>query len=234
MGCKRGEIGVRKRVLVMEDDQRILEIFAFALGREGYQIIRASDGVFGLRLAEEWEPHLAVIDLAHTEPNSIETCQELRLAGCEIPVILLVSTEKREEDVALLNAEYLQKPFQMQELLMRIRANTWELDFAGMGSVARWVFDRIVIDREQVLVTKDDLPVELTQREYDLLCYLAQEPGRVVTREELLEKVWGYSYMGDSRNVDVCIRRLREKLEDNPSHPSVIVTRRGCGYAFAR
>ncbi len=129
--------------------------------------------------------------------------------------------------------EYLLKPFQMQELLMKIRMNTWKLDFDNSESMAPWFFGRIVIDREQDLVTKDNALVALTQKEYDLLCYLAQEPGKVITREELLEKVWGYSYMGDSRNVDVCIRRLREKLEDDPSNPSVIVTRRGHGYIFA-
>lgn len=226
---------MRKKLLVMEDNQRVLEILAFALGREGYQIIRASDGLTGLRLAEDRRPDLILIDLTRTEPDSFGIFLELRETGIETPVILFLSSEEQAKGLSEpdLNAAYIQKPFQMRELLMLIKVNTWEIDVSGETEVAtRLFFGRIVIDPAQVLVTKDDLPIELTQREYDLLCYLAREPGKVFSREELLEKVWEYSYMGDTRNVDVCIRRLREKLEDNPSCPTVIVTRRGHGYVF--
>ena len=226
---------MRKKLLVIVDNQRVLEILAFALGREGYQIIRASDGLTGLRLAEERRPNLILIDLTQTEPDSFGTCRELREAGIEVPVILFLSSEEQVERLSEpdLNAAHIQKPFQIRELLMQIKVNIWEIDAAGeMEVAARLFFGRIVIDPAQILVTKDDLPVELTQREYDLLYYLAKEPGKVFSREELLKEVWEYSYMGDTRNVDVCIRRLREKLEDDPSSPSIIATRRGHGYVF--
>lgn len=227
---------MRKKLLVVEDNQRVLEILAFALGREGYQIIRAGDGLTGLRLAEERKPNLILMDLTRTEPDSFETCRELHGAGIETPVILCLSSEKQAEGRPELdlNTTYIQKPFQMRELLMQIKVNTWEIDAAGETEVAeRLFFGRIVIDPAQILVTKDGLPVELTRREYDLLYYLAKEPGKVFSRAELLERVWEYSYLGNARNVDVCIRRLREKLEDDPAHPTLIVTRRGLGYVFA-
>lgn len=226
---------VRKKLLVIEDNQRVLEILAFALGREGYQVIRASNGLTGLRLVEERRPDLVLIDLTRTEPDSFKTCLGVREAGIETPVILFLSSEEQAWRLSELglNAAHIQKPFKMRELLMQIKVNTWEMDASGESEVASPLFfGRIVIDPAQALVTKDDLPVELTQLEYNLLYYLAMEPGRVFSREELLKKVWECSYMGDTRNVPVYISRLREKIEDDPIHPKTIITRRGRGYTF--
>ena len=226
---------MRKKLLVMEDDKRVLEILALALGREGYQIIRTSGGLNGLRLAEKCGPDLIVIDLARTEPDSFTVCRGLRESGCEAPVLLFLTSEEQAagQTTQGLDFDYLSKPFQMRELLMRIKVNTWEKDAAGeMETVERLVFGRLEITPEQVLVTKDGLPIELTKREFDLLNYLAQESGKVFPREELLKQVWEYSYTGDTRSVDVTVRRLREKLEDDPAHPAIILTRRGRGYAF--
>lgn len=230
---------MRKKLLIIEDNRQVLEILAFALGREGYQIIRAGNGSAGLRMAEERSPDLVLIDLTQAEPDSFTVCRELREAGIEVPVILFLSSEEQVDDLSSIDLndsyiQYIQKPFQMQELLMQVKVNTWELESVAFeaDTAARLFFGRLIIDPAQVLVTKDDTPIELTQTEYDLLYYLAQEPGKVISRKELLEKVWGYFYMGETRNVDVCIRRLREKLEDDPSHPTIIVTRRGHGYVF--
>lgn len=227
---------MRKKLLVIEDNKRVLEILAFALGREGYQIIRADSGSYGLHLAKEYLPDLIIIDLERKEPGNFEICRELREAGIHKPILLFLSSEKEADMLSALdlNIGYIQTPFHMKELLMLINVNIWDVGSEmNSGNPAQFLaFGRIEVDTEQVLVLKDGLPIELTQREYDLLCRLASEPGKVFSREELLELVWGYTYMGDSRPVDTTISRLREKIEDVPSRPKIIVARRGRGYVF--
>lgn len=224
---------MRKKLLVIEDNKRVLEILAFALGREGYQIIRADSGSYGLHLAKEYLPDLIIIDLERKEPGNFEICRELREAGIHKPILLFLSSEKEADILSALdlNIGYIQTPFHMKELLMLINVNIWDVGSEmNSGNPAQFLaFGRIEVDTEQVLVLKDGLPIELTQREYDLLCRLASEPGKVFSREELLELVWGYTYMGDSRPVDTTISRLREKIEDVPSRPKTIVARRGRG-----
>ena len=227
---------MRKKLLVIEDNKRVLEILAFALGREGYQIIRADNGPYGLRLAKEYQPGLVILDLEQKEPDKFDVCWELREAGIHKPILLFLSSEKEADMLSALNLSigYIQTPFHMKELLMLINANIWGVGGeVNSGNPARFLaFGRIEIDTEQSLVLKDGLPIELTQKEYDLICCLASEPGRVFSREELFELVWNYSYIGETRLVDITVRRLREKIEDVPSCPKTIVTRRGRGYAF--
>ena len=227
---------MRKKLLVIEDNKRVLEILAFALGREGYQIIRADNGPYGLRLAKEYQPDLVILDLEQKEPDKFDICWELRETGILKPILLFLSSEKEADMLSALNLSigYIQTPFHMKELLMLINANIWGVGGeVNSGNPARFLaFGRIEIDTEQSLVLKDGLPIELTQKEYDLICCLASEPGRVFSREELFELVWNYSYIGETRLVDITVRRLREKIEDVPSCPKTIVTRRGRGYAF--
>lgn len=227
---------MRKKLLVIEDNKRVLEILAFALGREGYQIIRADNGPYGLRLAKEYQPDLVILDLEQKEPDKFDVCWELREAGIHKPILLFLSSEEEADMLSALNLSigYIQTPFHMKELLMLINANIWGVGGeVNSGNPARFLaFGRIEIDTEQSLVLKDGLPIELTQKEYDLICCLASEPGRVFSREELFELVWNYSYIGETRLVDITVRRLREKIEDVPSCPKTIVTRRGRGYAF--
>ena len=190
---------MRKKLLVIEDNKRVLEILAFALGREGYQIIRADSGSYGLHLAKEYLPDLIIIDLERKEPGNFEICRELREAGIHKPILLFLSSEKEADMLSALdlNIGYIQTPFHMKELLMLINVNIWDVSSEmNSGNPAQFLaFGRIEVDTEQVLVLKDGLPIELTQREYDLLCRLASEPGKVFSREELLELVWGYTYM---------------------------------------
>ena len=190
---------MRKKLLVIEDNKRVLEILAFALGREGYQIIRADSGSYGLHLAKEYLPDLIIIDLERKEPGNFEICRELREAGIHKPILLFLSSEKEADMLSALdlNIGYIQTPFHMKELLMLINVNIWDVGSEmNSGNPAQFLaFGRIEVDTEQVLVLKDGLPIELTQREYDLLCRLASEPGKVFSREELLELVWGYTYM---------------------------------------
>jgi len=222
---------VQKRVLLVEDDKQLLDIFAFAVGREGYQIIRAADGQMGLRLAGERNPDIIVVDLTHTELGTFEGCRSLRESKIETPVVLLLSPAQVNELAALgLWADYVEKPFQMKELLMRIKANTWGTDADAEECLS---FGRLVIYPDKSIATKDGELLDLTQREYELLYFFARESGRCISREELLVNVWGYSYTGAMRNVDVIVRRLREKIEDDPANPTIIVTRRGIGYMFS-
>lgn len=227
---------MRKKLLVIEDNKRVLEILAFALGREGYQIMRADNGPYGFHLAKEYQPDLIILDLEQKEPDKFDICRELREAGIHKPILLFLSSEKEANMLSELGLSigYIQTPFHMKELLMLINVNIWDAGGeSNSGSPAQFLaFGRIEVDTEQVLVLKDGLPIELTQKEYDLICCLASEPGRVFSREELLELVWGYTYMGDSRPVDTTISRLREKIEDVPSRPKIIVARRGRGYVF--
>jgi len=227
---------LRKKLLVIEDNKRVLEILAFALGREGYQIIRADSGPYGLRLAKEYQPDLVILDLGQNEPDKFDICWELREAGIHKPILLFLSSEKEADMLYALNLSigYIQTPFHMKELLMLINVNIWGVGGeVNSGNPAQFLtFGRIEIDTEQALVLKDGLPIELTQKEYDLICCLASEPGRVFSREKLFELVWNYSYIGETRLVDITVRRLREKIEDVPSCPKTIVTRRGRGYVF--
>ena len=190
---------MRKKLLVIEDNKRVLEILAFALGQEGYQIIRADSGSYGLHLAKEYLPDLIIIDLERKEPGNFEICRELREAGIHKPILLFLSSEKEADMLSALdlNIGYIQTPFHMKELLMLINVNIWDVGSEmNSGNPAQFLaFGRLEVDTEQVLVLKDGLPIELTQREYDLLCRLASEPGKVFSREELLELVWGYTYM---------------------------------------
>ena len=227
---------MRKKLLVIEDNKRVLEILAFALGREGYQIMRADNGPYGFHLAKEYQPDLIILDLEQKELDKFDICRELREAGIHKPILLFLSSEKEANMLSELGLSigYIQTPFHMKELLMLINVNIWDAGGeSNSGNPAQFLaFGRIEVDTEQVLVLKDGLPIELTQKEYDLICCLASEPGRVFSREELLELVWGYTYMGDSRPVDTTISRLREKIEDVPSRPKIIVARRGRGYVF--
>ena len=227
---------MRKKLLVIEDNKRVLEILAFALGREGYKIMRADNGPYGFHLAKEYQPDLIILDLEQKELDKFDICRELREAGIHKPILLFLSSEKEANMLSELGLSigYIQTPFHMKELLMLINVNIWDAGGeSNSGNPAQFLaFGRIEVDTEQVLVLKDGLPIELTQKEYDLICCLASEPGRVFSREELLELVWGYTYMGDSRPVDTTISRLREKIEDVPSRPKIIVARRGRGYVF--
>jgi two-component system response regulator VicR len=154
------------------------------------------------------------------------------------PILALSPSEEDGQNTIDAGAdEFIKKPFAMRELLVRVRVNTWHLESPSVGRAGasrRQILGRIVIDPDEVVVLKDGEILDLSQREFDLISFLAEEPGKVFTREEILRQVWDYSsYLGDVRAVDVSIRRLREKIEDDPANPTIIVTRRGRGYVFA-
>ena len=230
-----------KTVLIVEDEQNIVDILAFNLSREGYDTIEAYDGVTGLQLALEHNPDLILLDLMLPGMNGFEVCRRVRESGSSTPILMLTAREEEADKVMGLELgadDYITKPFSMRELLARVKANIRRGAMAaavvsqGPRSVAGE--KRLVIDRGMAVVRKDGKNLDLTQREYDLICFLAAEPGKIFSREILMERVWNYDgYVGDVRAVDVAVRRLREKLEDDPANPAFIVTKRGMGYYFA-
>ena len=229
-----------KTVLIVEDEQNIVDILSFNLSREGYDTLEAYDGPTGLQLALEQNPDLILLDLMLPGMNGFDACAKIRGTGNAIPILMLTAREEEEDKVLGLELgadDYITKPFSMRELLARVKANIRRVGMVPLagGSIAAPVQDgrRVSIDEERATVYKDGSPMDLTQREYDLIRYLAAQPGKVFSREALMEHVWNYEgYVGDVRAVDVAVRRLREKLEDDPANPQFIKTKRGMGYYF--
>lgn len=225
-------------ILIVEDETNIVDILSFNLEREGYNTIEAYDGQTGLQLAREQNPDLILLDLMLPKMDGFEVCRCLRQEGCAIPILILTAREEEEDKVRGLELgadDYITKPFAIRELLARVNANIRRarMSPAAGESGGRMVLGRITVDTERAVVEKDGCALELTQREYDLIRFLAAQPGKVFSREALMENVWNYEgYVGDVRGVDVAVRRLREKLEDDPAQPQFIVTRRGIGYLF--
>ena len=213
---------MEKTVLIVEDERAIVEILKFNLKREGYETMEALDGETGLR----------------PKMNGFDICAEIRRAGKVTPVIMLTAREEETDKVFGLEAgadDYITKPFSMRELMARVKANIRrrDLDYGVRPKGELLRAGALTVDPAAFTVTKDASPVELTQKEFDLLLYLIRERGRVFTREDLMQKVWNYDYFGDMRTVDVTVRRLREKIEDDPGKPELILTKRGVGYYFA-
>ena len=230
-----------KTILIVEDEQNIVDILSFNLSREGYDTLEAYDGPTGLQLALEQNPDLILLDLMLPGMNGFDVCRKVRESGSSTPILMLTAREEEADKVLGLELgadDYITKPFSMRELLARVKANIRRVEMAPAaaqpeesGDVLR--LGRVTIDREKAVVTKDGRALDLTQREYDLICYLAARPGKVFSREALMEHVWNYEgYVGDVRAVDVAVRRLREKIEDDPASPKFIVTKRGMGYLF--
>lgn len=226
-----------KRILIVEDEQNIVDILAFNLRRDGYETMAAMDGADGLKLALEQDPDLILLDLMLPSMDGFEVCRRLREAGRTTPVIMLTAREEETDRVLGLELgadDYITKPFSMRELLARVKANIRRSGMAAAPvSAPQEGADRITIDPQAMMVYKDGRPLDLTQREYELVRVLSGQRGQVFSREALMEQVWNYEgYVGDVRAVDVAVRRLREKLEDDPADPQFIVTRRGAGYVF--
>ena len=230
---------MEKTVLIVEDERAIVEILKFNLKREGYETMEALDGETGLKLALEGDPDLILLDVMLPKMNGFDICAEIRRAGKVTPVIMLTAREEETDKIFGLEAgadDYITKPFSMRELMARVKANIRrrDLDYGVRPKGELLRAGALTVDPAAFTVTKDASPVELTQKEFDLLLYLIRERGRVFTREDLMQKVWNYDYFGDMRTVDVTVRRLREKIEDDPGKPALILTKRGVGYYFAQ
>lgn len=228
---------MNKTILVVDDEKPIADILQFNLIKEGYRVICAYDGDEALEKVEEEQPDLMLLDIMLPKRDGMEVCREIR-KKYDFPIIMLTAKGSEIDKVLGLEMgadDYVTKPFSTRELIARVKANMRRLQVSAQVEEAEVVTNDIavgslIIQPDAYLVMKRDEAIELTHREFELIHYLAKHIGQVMTREHLLQTVWGYDYFGDVRTVDVTIRRLREKIEDNPSHPAWIVTRRGVGY----
>ncbi|MCL6451062.1 MAG: response regulator transcription factor [Acetobacteraceae bacterium] len=226
-----------ERVLVVDDERPIAEILRYNLEKAGFSVSLAFDGEEALAKAEQERPDLVILDIMLPSVDGYAVCQKLRTRS-DVPILMLTAKDQEHDKVAGLDLgadDYVTKPFSPRELVARVRA----LLRRAQGTLARdragavLAFGSLVIDTGRYRVTRDGRPVELTSLEFQLLKYLASNPGQVYSREKLLEDVWGYEFFGDSRTVDVTVRRLREKLEEDPGQPRYIQTKRGVGYYFS-
>ncbi len=225
-----------KTILVVEDEQDIATIIDFNLKRSGFDTLMAYDGSTGLKLALENAPDLILLDVMLPGMDGFEICRRVREKS-QVPIIMLTAREEESDKILGLELgadDYVTKPFSNRELIARIKANMRRFSAAEVPQEKTDAGVGLSISEEDTAVYKDGKPIDLSVREFDILSYLAAEPGRVVSREELMEKVWGFEYYGDLRAVDVAIRRLREKIEDEPAQPKYIITKRGLGYYFAK
>ena len=223
-------------VLIVEDERAIVEIVKFNLQREGYETMEALDGETGLELAKSGKADLVLLDVMLPKMNGFDVCAALRATGSAVPVIMLTAREEENDKIFGLEAgadDYITKPFSMRELLARVKANIRRRAMdAGLRGAGENLLQQgeLTVDLEAVAVRKAGVTIEVTQKEFDLITCLFTNPGKVFTREELMAKVWNYDYFGDMRTVDVTVRRLREKIEDDPGNPRYILTKRGAGY----
>ena len=225
----------KKTVLIVEDEKSIVDILRFNLEKEGYRCVAAYDGEAGLNAALSENPDLILLDVMLPKMIGFDVCRALRDKGNNVPVIILTAREEEEDKVLGLEIgadDYITKPFSMRELMARVKAN---IRRTAMQSAAEVQTGKsgLEINTENYQVLKNGKTVDLTQREYELLAFLAANPGKVYSRGDLMEQVWNYGYVGDDvRTVDVTVRRLREKIEDDPANPERILTKRGIGYYY--
>ena len=229
-----------KKILVVDDEKPISDIIKFNLTKEGYETVTAFDGREAIAKFDEENPDLIILDLMLPELDGLEVAKEVRKTS-HIPIIMLSAKDSEFDKVIGLEIgadDYVTKPFSNRELLARVKAHlrrTENIESAVAEENASSSNSEITIGDLKILpdafvAQKRGEDIELTHREFELLHHLATHMGQVMTREYLLETVWGYDYFGDVRTVDVTIRRLREKIEDTPSRPEYILTRRGVGY----
>ena len=231
------------KVLIVEDDQTLLDVLKYNFLNEGYEVIMAVDGIQALESARAAKPDIIVLDIMLPRLSGLEVCRILRK---EITVPILMLTAKAEEIDKVLGLElgaddYLTKPFSVRELLARVRAMLRRVEMVQQETLAKQepvtqiikvANLKIDLARHQVFLGESIL--DLSPKEFELLTFLVRNCGRVFNREQLLEKVWGYDYAGDTRTVDVHIRWLRQKIENDPAHPKHLLTVRGFGYKFER
>ena len=227
------------RILVVDDEKNIVDIIKYNLKKEGYEVMTAGDGEEALILNEEFKPDIILLDIMMPKLDGYAVCRKVR-EKYDTPIIMLTARAEEVDKVLGLELgadDYGTKPVGTRELMARVKANLRRRNIseeASYESTDKDVlsFGKLTIDLKRFEVKKDGVILDLTLREFELLKFLASQKTQVFSRETLLEKVWGYEYFGDVRTVDVTVRRLREKLEDDPSKPAYILTKRGVGYYF--
>ena len=220
-------------LLFIEDDPNIRTALRLSLEDEGYRVEEAPDGEAGIKAFPQVRPDLVLLDLRLPNMSGFEVCRALRRLST-VPIIIVTAQTDTHDLVVGLEAgadDYVTKPVNTKELAARIRASIRRTHLAGSGGIGSVsTFGDIEVRRDLSVVLKGGVEISLTRTEYDLLCEFADHPNMVLSRDQLLERVWGYEYLGDSRLVDAHIRRLRVKIEDQPDSPKLIATVRGMGY----
>lgn len=246
------EMDYKKTILIVDDEKMILNLLSCNLIKEGYNVIEAKDGLEAITIAQEKKPDLILLDVMLPKLDGLSVCKRVKNI-MNVPILMVTAKDDELDKILGLELgadDYITKPFSIRELLARVKANlrkadvianvkkevkevkkpeeTPELKRTNIIKVGVLTLD---LDRFEVMV--NDRIVDLTLREFEVLKFLASDPGQVITRETLLEKVWGYEYYGDIRTVDVTVRRIREKIERDTSNPKILITKRGVGYYIA-
>ena len=237
-----------KTVLIVDDEQAIIDVLKFNLLKEGYRTIEAKDGQAGLDMALKEKPDLIMLDIMLPKLDGLTVCQRVKNA-LNIPIIILTAKDTEVDKIVGLELgadDYITKPFSVRELVARVKANIrkadvtlgQQIDDVSKAENEKPKSKKIIVGDLELDLDKFEVRVrgeviDLTLREFEVLKFLASQPGQVITREILLEKVWGYEYYGDIRTVDVTVRRIREKIELATSTPKILITKRGVGYYIA-
>lgn len=244
----------RKKILIVDDEKMITNLLTHNLTKEGYNVVEANDGLEAIEKASNEKPDLILLDVMLPKLDGLSVCKRIKNM-MNVPILMVTAKDDELDKIVGLELgadDYITKPFSVRELLARVKANlrkadvnsnldvqneepnsnqnetTPEIKRTNIIKVGVLTLD---LDRFEVMV--NDKRVDLTLREFEVLRFLASEPGQVITRETLLEKVWGYEYYGDIRTVDVTVRRIREKIEKDTSAPKILITKRGVGYYIA-
>ncbi|MBP2028725.1 two-component system response regulator VicR [Acetoanaerobium pronyense] len=228
---------MKNKILIAEDEKPISDIIKFNLEKEGYEVITAYDGAEALKKALSETLDLIILDVMLPSMDGFEICRKVR-EKLSTPIVMVTAKEEEVDKILGLELgadDYITKPFSIRELVARVKANVrrHEMNLASENSATEIITsNNLSIDLMKYEVKKEGKGIDLTVREFELLKFLAKQKDQVFSREQLLERVWGYEYYGDIRTVDVTVRRLREKVEDDSSNPSYIMTKRGVGYYF--
>ncbi len=228
---------MNKKILVVDDEKPIADILKFNLEKEGYDVVVAYDGQEAVNKAYKEKVDLVLLDIMLPKKDGFQVLKEIR-KELETPVLMLTAKEEEVDKVLGLELgadDYITKPFSIRELIARVKANIRRGEMSNSGPENDIIDSgELKIDLNKYEVKKQEEVIQLTLREFELLKFLATREEQVFSREKLLEEVWGYEYYGDIRTVDVTVRRLREKIEDNSSKPKYVITKRGVGYYFRR
>ena len=231
-----------KTILIVDDEQPIVDILVYNLRKEGYNTIEASDGITAVDIALEKRPDLILLDIMLPKLDGLSVCKRIK-NSLNVPILMLTAKDGEIDKILGLELgadDYITKPFSVRELIARVKANLRKVEAVSNIQQEQIVGDKkpeskIVVGELELDLDKFETRVrgeiiDLTLREFEVLKFLASQPEQVVTRETLLEKVWGYEYFGDIRTVDVTVRRIREKIEKDTSAPKILITKRSVGY----
>ena len=236
----------KKTILIVDDEKTIVDMLFYNLQKEGYRVLEANDGEEGVKVALQQKPDLILLDIMLPKMDGLTVCKKIR-QYLNIPIIMISAKDEEIDKILGLELgadDYITKPFSVRELVARVKANLRKAEVTSKTVVDEFeeqenstnsivTVGELSLDLNKFEVRVRGAIIDLTLREFEVLKYLSHQPGQVVTREVLLEKVWGYEYYGDIRTVDVTVRRIREKIEKDTSNPKILITKRGVGYYIA-